>query len=98
MDDFAMESIQVGSQPLSPPRGCRVAAAVKANFLAERDMDVERDVALCVPQGLPVMVGIEITEFRSSRVARIAGHGRCEEVWVIGPHSSPHGRAMKIGH
>ena len=43
--DLAVQGLEIAVQSLLAVGGGRVAAAIPANLLAERDMDVERDVA-----------------------------------------------------
>ena len=84
--DLAMKRAQVAFEPLALVRLARVATAVEADLLAERDMEVERYVPLRPLQRGAIMAGRQDVEVRRGRIAGVTRHGRFQQFGMIRPH------------
>ena len=86
--DLGAQGFEIARQPLRLVGSTSVAAAVPADFMAVRNVDVERD-RLIRPNpdehGLKVARAYLIAELGRGGVAGVAGHRRCQQIGMIDP-------------
>ncbi len=97
--DFPVQRIEIARQPLAAVGGGGIAAAIPADFLAEGDMDVERDIARHSGQRSLVIVRADIAgELGGGRKAGVTRNGRCEQIGIIGPHTMLNASQLPANH
>ena len=105
--DLRVQRIQIAFDPLAPPARRSVAAAIKTDFFAERDVDVERYIARGLFNPFFQCARRQLSKVGSRGIAGVARYRRFEQVGIIGPHVSrslqkdwvrhrPQGRSMSV--
>ena len=84
---FALERVEIGFEPMAPACRGSVAATVMANLLAERDVDIERDLACDLFELLDEEVRADRAEFRRRRKAGVTRDGCRKQFGMIRPHA-----------